>query len=228
MNCPFHVLVYKDELRSYRELPLRWAELGTVYRYERSGTLHGLFRVRGFTQDDAHIFCLPEQLADEITDVLSLMETVLTKFGFSEYEVMLSTRPEKSVGGDEIWDKATGALKEALSNKNWDYSVDEGGGTHARTHRLTHPIHSPHPTTQPLTTPLPLTHTRTQAPSMAQRSTSRLRTPSAGCGSVLLYNATSTYRIGLGWSMSPHRGRGSSRLWSIAPSSARLSASLAC
>ena len=128
MNCPFHVLVYKDELRSYRELPLRWAELGTVYRYERSGTLHGLFRVRGFTQDDAHIFCLPDQLADEITGVLDLFETVLTKFGFSEYEVMLSTRPEKSVGSDEIWERATSALTQALQNKNWEYDVDEGGG----------------------------------------------------------------------------------------------------
>jgi len=128
MNCPFHVLIYKDQMRSYRELPLRWAELGTVYRYERSGTLQGLFRVRGFTQDDAHIFCLPEQLSDEITDVLDLFETVLSRFGFSEYEVMLSTRPEKSVGSDEIWEKATDALKTALGNKQWSYSVDEGGG----------------------------------------------------------------------------------------------------
>jgi threonyl-tRNA synthetase len=95
MNCPFHCLVYKDALRSYRELPIRWAELGTVYRYERSGTLHGLMRVRGFTQDDAHIFCLPEQLTDEITDVLTLTETILSRFGFSEYQIMLSTRPEK-------------------------------------------------------------------------------------------------------------------------------------
>lgn len=128
MNCPFHVLVYKDELRSYRELPLRWAELGTVYRYERSGTLHGLFRVRGFTQDDAHIFCLPEQLADEILGVLDLTETILSKFGFTEYEVMLSTRPEKAVGSDEIWDKATNALRAALFRKGWDFDVDEGGG----------------------------------------------------------------------------------------------------
>ena len=95
MNCPFHCLVYKDTLRSYRDLPFRWAELGTVYRYERSGTLHGLMRVRGFTQDDAHIFCLPEQLTDEIVDVLDLTETILSRFGFSNYEVMLSTRPEK-------------------------------------------------------------------------------------------------------------------------------------
>jgi len=128
MNCPFHVLVYKDEMRSYRDLPLRWAELGTVYRYERSGTLNGLFRVRGFTQDDAHIFCLPSQLADEIVGVLNLFETILTKFGFTEYEVMLSTRPEKAVGSDEIWDKATTALKDALGTKGWSYEVDEGGG----------------------------------------------------------------------------------------------------
>jgi threonyl-tRNA synthetase len=128
MNCPFHVLVYKDDQRSYRDLPLRWAELGTVYRYERSGTLQGLFRVRGFTQDDAHIFCLPEQLADEITTVLFLMEDILSTFGFTEYEVMLSTRPEKSVGSDAIWDKATASLVEALDRKGWSYEVDEGGG----------------------------------------------------------------------------------------------------
>ena len=87
MNCPFHVLVYKDELRSYRDLPIRWGELGTVYRYERSGTLHGLFRVRGFTQDDAHIFCPPGQLTDEIVGVLDLTEQILTKFGFDTYSV---------------------------------------------------------------------------------------------------------------------------------------------
>ena len=128
MNCPFHVLVYKDNPRSYRDLPLRWAELGTVYRYERSGTLHGLFRVRGFTQDDAHIFCLPEQLTDEILGVLDLTETILSKFGFTDYKVMLSTRPEKSVGSDAIWDKATTALTDALDRKGWTYDVDEGGG----------------------------------------------------------------------------------------------------
>lgn len=128
MNCPFHCLVFKDGLKSYRELPLRWAELGTVYRYERSGTLHGLMRVRGFTQDDAHIFCLPDQLADEIRRVLDLTEGILSRFGFEEYEIMLSTRPEKSVGSDEIWTKATEALKEALRAKGWDYALDEGGG----------------------------------------------------------------------------------------------------
>merc|ERR1719440_2605100 len=128
MNCPFHVLVFKDMQLSYRDLPKRWAELGTVYRYERSGTLHGLFRVRGFTQDDAHIFCLPEQLTDEILGVLDLTEDILGKFGFTEYEINLSTRPDKSVGSDEIWEKATDALVGALGRKGWEYSVDEGGG----------------------------------------------------------------------------------------------------
>jgi threonyl-tRNA synthetase len=128
MNCPFHCLVYKNGVHSYRDLPLRWAELGTVYRYERSGTLHGLMRVRGFTQDDAHIFCLPSQLTDEIRRVLDLIEIILGRFGFTDYEIMLSTRPEKSVGSDEIWDKATSALKNALHAKGWQYSVDEGGG----------------------------------------------------------------------------------------------------
>lgn len=128
MNCPFHCLMFKDELRSYRDLPIRWAELGTVYRYERSGTLHGLFRVRGFTQDDAHIYCLPDQLEDEIIGVLELTQEILTRFGFTDYELMLSTKPEKAVGGDDIWDKATAALKGALDAKGWEYGVDEGGG----------------------------------------------------------------------------------------------------
>ncbi len=128
MNCPFHVLTYKHELHSYRELPLRWAELGTVYRYERSGVLHGLMRVRGFTQDDAHIFCLPDQIAGEILGVLHLTEQILSDFGFKNYEVNLSTRPAKSVGNDEVWDLATAALIEALDAKGWDYVTDEGGG----------------------------------------------------------------------------------------------------
>eukprot|EP00586_Coscinodiscus_wailesii_P000385 CAMPEP_0172488008 /NCGR_PEP_ID=MMETSP1066-20121228/17354_1 /TAXON_ID=671091 /ORGANISM="Coscinodiscus wailesii, Strain CCMP2513" /LENGTH=705 /DNA_ID=CAMNT_0013254975 /DNA_START=171 /DNA_END=2288 /DNA_ORIENTATION=- len=128
MNCPFHCLMYKDELRSYRDLPFRWAELGTVYRYERSGTLHGLMRVRGFTQDDAHIFCLPEQLQSEIVAVLDLTESILSRFGFSKYDIMLSTRPDKSVGGDDIWDAATKALVGALEEKGWAYGIDEGGG----------------------------------------------------------------------------------------------------
>lgn len=128
MNCPFHCLLFKDSPKSYRDLPLRWAELGTVYRYERSGTLHGLFRVRGFTQDDAHIFCLPSQLEDEIVGVLALVEKVLGKFGFSKFEIMLSTRPAESVGSDDIWQKATEALVGALERKQWKYAVDEGGG----------------------------------------------------------------------------------------------------
>jgi len=128
MNCPFHCLMYKDSIRSYRDLPFRWAELGTVYRYERSGTLHGLFRVRGFTQDDAHIFCLPEQLQSEIVDVLKLTQSILTRFGFNKYELMVSTRPDKSVGSDKIWDDATAALVGALDELGWDYGTDEGGG----------------------------------------------------------------------------------------------------
>jgi threonyl-tRNA synthetase len=128
MNCPFHVLTYKHQLHSYRELPLRWAELGTVYRYERSGALHGLMRVRGFTQDDAHIFCLPDQIADEILGVLNLTEQILSDFGFKEYEVNLSTRPDKSVGTDDVWELATTALEQALNTKGWNYVVDAGGG----------------------------------------------------------------------------------------------------
>ena len=128
MNCPFHVLTYKNKQHSYRELPLRWAELGTVYRYERSGALHGLMRVRGFTQDDAHVFCLPHQIADEILAVLNLTEQILSDFGFENYEVNLSTRPSKSVGTDDVWELATTALKQALNTKGWDYLIDEGGG----------------------------------------------------------------------------------------------------
>lgn len=128
MNCPFHCLVYKNTPKSYRDLPVRWAELGTVYRYERSGTLHGLFRVRGFTQDDAHIFCLPTQLEDEIVGVLDLTEKILNKFGFQKFDIMLSTRPKESVGTDDIWEKATNALIGALNRKKWNYNVDDGGG----------------------------------------------------------------------------------------------------
>jgi threonyl-tRNA synthetase len=128
MNCPFHIVVYQDGYYSYRDLPIRWAELGTVYRYERSGTMHGLFRVRGFTQDDAHIFCLPDQITDEIKGVLDLTEEILSTFGFTNFEVNLSTRPEKSVGDDEIWIKAESALKDALDRKKWNYIVDDGGG----------------------------------------------------------------------------------------------------
>ncbi|MEO0490168.1 MAG: threonine--tRNA ligase, partial [Cyanobacteria bacterium J06659_2] len=128
MNCPFHVLTYQHQLHSYRELPIRWAELGTVYRYERSGVLHGLMRVRGFTQDDAHIFCLPAQVTDEILGVLNLTEQILSDFGFTDYEVNLSTRPAKSVGSDDIWGLATSALQKALDLKGWAYLIDQGGG----------------------------------------------------------------------------------------------------
>ncbi len=128
MNCPFHVLTYASRLRSYRELPIRWAELGTVYRYERPGVMHGLMRVRGFTQDDAHVFCLPEQISDEILAVLNLTEKILSTFDFRSYDIHLSTRPEKSIGSDEVWDLATRGLVEALDRKGWAYSIDEGGG----------------------------------------------------------------------------------------------------
>jgi len=128
MNCPFHIMIYKTKIRSYRDLPLRWAEIGTVYRYERSGVLHGLFRVRGFSQDDAHIFCMPEQIEEEVQGVLDLTTYFLGKFGFSDFEVYLSTRPEKYVGEKEIWDKATTALKNALESKGLSYEMDVGGG----------------------------------------------------------------------------------------------------
>jgi threonyl-tRNA synthetase len=128
MNCPFHILVYQDRLRSYRDLPMRWAELGTVYRHEMSGALHGLLRVRGFTQDDAHVFCREEQIEEEVLRVLDLTLEMLGDFGFDRYEVNLSTRPEKAVGAVEIWDKATAALKAALERKKLDYLLDEGGG----------------------------------------------------------------------------------------------------
>jgi len=128
MNCPFHILIYQDRLRSYRELPIRWAELGTVYRHEMSGALHGLMRVRGFTQDDAHVFCREEQIESEVLAVLNLTLDMLRDFGFEQYEVNLSTRPEKAVGAVEIWDKATAALKGALQRKGLDYILDEGGG----------------------------------------------------------------------------------------------------
>ena len=128
MNCPFHVLTYASKLRSYRELPIRWAELGTVYRYERPGVMHGLMRVRGFTQDDAHVFCLPEQISDEILRILDLTERILSTFDFNNYEINLSTRPEKSIGDDAVWDLATKGLIEALERKGWAYKIDEGGG----------------------------------------------------------------------------------------------------
>ncbi|MCE2463999.1 MAG: threonine--tRNA ligase [Dehalococcoidia bacterium] len=128
MNCPFHIMIYRSDLRSYRELPLRYGELGTVYRYERSGVLHGLMRVRGFTQDDAHIFCRPDQVEDEVLGVLDLTFELLDAFGFTDYEIFLSTRPEKFVGDLEMWEHATRSLAHALDTRNLDYDVDEGGG----------------------------------------------------------------------------------------------------
>ena len=130
MNCPFAVLIYKTKLHSYRDLPLRWGELGTVYRYERSGVLHGLLRVRGFTQDDAHIFCTPDQLENEILDVIELAQFMLSSFGFNEYEIELSVRgkgeKEKYIGRDEVWDHAENALRIALDKKGLKYTRMEG------------------------------------------------------------------------------------------------------
>ncbi len=128
MNCPFHIAIYNSRKRSYRDLPLRWCELGTVYRYEMTGTLHGLMRVRGFTQDDAHIFCRPDQLDDEINEILDMTLYVLRVFGFDRYDIYLSTRPEKSVGSDEHWELATGALKNALERQGLSYEIDPGEG----------------------------------------------------------------------------------------------------
>ncbi|MBS1126471.1 MAG: thrS [Nitrospirae bacterium] len=128
MNCPFHLSVYKSSLRSYRSLPIRYAELGTVYRYERSGVLHGLLRVRGFTQDDAHIFCREDQIEEEILRVLDFTLFVLKTFGFDSYDIYLSTRPEKYVGSQENWEISTNALKMALEEKGLKYMVDPGEG----------------------------------------------------------------------------------------------------
>ncbi|MCX7855893.1 MAG: threonine--tRNA ligase, partial [Anaerolineae bacterium] len=130
MNCPFHILIYKSRLRSYRDLPLRWAELGTVYRFERSGVLHGLLRVRGFTQDDAHIFCTPEQIEDEILGVLDFSLSLLRDFGFTDYQIELSVRdprtPEKYAGSDEMWEQAERSLVKALEARNLPYKRMEG------------------------------------------------------------------------------------------------------
>jgi len=128
MNCPFHIGVYNSRKRSYREFPIRWCELGTVYRYERAGALHGLLRVRGFTQDDAHIFCRPDQLEEEIFHILELNLHILKAFGFADYDIYLSTRPEKYVGSDSNWTKATEALKLALEKKELGYQLDPGEG----------------------------------------------------------------------------------------------------
>jgi len=130
MNCPFHILIYKSKKRSYKELPIRYFELGTVYRYERSGTLHGLLRARGFTQDDAHIFCTRGQLNEEVVRVLDLMEEILSDFGFEEYEVELSTwdpsKPEEYMGTKEDWENAESALKGALEEKGYSYTIMPG------------------------------------------------------------------------------------------------------
>lgn len=128
MNCPGHILVYKSQTRSYKELPLRLFELGTVYRNEKSGVLHGLLRVRGFTQDDAHIFCLSSQITQEITGVIDFVKDIMKVFGFEEFEVELSTRPSKSIGSDEQWDKATDALMTGLERKNLDFEKNIGEG----------------------------------------------------------------------------------------------------
>ena len=128
MNCPFAIMVYSSSKHSYKELPFRWAELGTVYRYEKAGSLHGLMRVRGFTQDDAHLFCTPEQMEDEIKEVLRFSIYMLKNFGFTEFKAYLSTRPEKSVGDVKLWNSAEESLKKAILSEGLEYEVDEGGG----------------------------------------------------------------------------------------------------
>ena len=129
MNCPFHILIYKSRQHSYKELPLRIFELGTVYRYERSGVLHGLMRVRGFTQDDSHIFCTREQAGEEIISLLGFVLRILRTFGFTEFEASLATRPKgKSIGTDEEWEDATNAIRGAIEAAGLDYGIDEGGG----------------------------------------------------------------------------------------------------
>jgi threonyl-tRNA synthetase len=128
MNCPFHIAYYKNKLRSYRDLPMRIGELGTVYRYEKQGVLHGLLRVRGFTQDDAHIFCMPEQVVEEFNSVLDLTFRIYDKFDFKNYKITLSTKPEKYVGEDKDWDFAENILEKILNQKGLEYELDEGGG----------------------------------------------------------------------------------------------------
>ncbi len=128
MNCLFHIMIYKSHLRSYRELPIRYAELGTVYRYERTGVLYGLARVRGFTQDDAHIFCRTDQIEEEVKGVLELAQYMMRTFGFDDYELLLSTRPDKYAGTLELWDQATASLRNVIENLGLPYKVDEGEG----------------------------------------------------------------------------------------------------
>lgn len=127
MNCPGHVMLYKNELHSYRDLPLRYFEFGTVYRHEMSGVVHGLLRARGFTQDDAHVFCTKDQVVDEVVAILDLVDHIMSTFGF-EYEAEISTRPEKSIGTDEMWEHATNSLKEACERHNLAYEINEGDG----------------------------------------------------------------------------------------------------
>jgi threonyl-tRNA synthetase len=127
MNCPGHIMIYKSQVRSYRDLPVRFAELGTVYRYERSGTLHGMLRVRGFTQDDSHIFCTPDQVEDEVEGVIELAEHMAKVFGY-DVQVYLATRPEKAIGDAETWERATETLKRAMEARHLSYKIDEGGG----------------------------------------------------------------------------------------------------
>ncbi len=128
MNCPFHIQCYQFEKRSYRDLPIRYAELGTVYRYEKDGVRHGLFRVRGFTQDDAHIFCTPDQIVQEIKDTVEFAKKMLGKFGFHDIQAYLSTKPAKAVGDPARWEQATQSLRDALEQEGMSYEVDEGGG----------------------------------------------------------------------------------------------------
>ncbi len=128
MNCPFHLMIYKNQQRSYRDLPLRWAELGTVYRYEKSGVLHGLLRVRGFTQDDAHIICTPEQIDDEILEVLRFSLRIWKAFGFTDIKAYLATKPADGIGDDATWEKAIASLRRAATTENLDIILDEGGG----------------------------------------------------------------------------------------------------
>jgi threonyl-tRNA synthetase len=128
MNCPGHMLIYKSKMRSYRDLPIRYFELGNVYRREKTGVLHGLLRVRGFTQDDAHIFCLPDQLEQEITGVIDFVIDTMKVFGFKDYKIDLSTRPPKSIGTDQMWERATSALKKSLDSKGMSYEINEGEG----------------------------------------------------------------------------------------------------
>jgi threonyl-tRNA synthetase len=161
MNCPFHLTIYRSKLRSYRELPFRFAELGTVYRFERSGVLHGLLRVRGFTQDDAHVFCRPDQLDVEILRVLDFTTGILRAFGFERYDIYLSTKPENASGSDQQWEAATAALKKALETRGLPYVVDPGRASSTARRSTSR------------------SRTRSSAPGSARRSRSTSTTPTA-------------------------------------------------